>query len=524
MPTAFGLPALASLNDPSIAVDQAALERQMAIAQALRQQAMTPVDTSGRQVGGIGYKVSPLEGIAKALQAYQANKMDAGNDTSRMALAQRMAQALKGTFGDQAAPQSGTDTSSGYPQSAPSQGGSSGMGLGGMIQMGIANDIGGPEAAKIVGQKWSTPEAIQVLRGKGQDPHAVGALETGELQRKVSDATAAGRGAVNIPGMPGPVGVPPAIPGTSQSWNPATKQWDTQQVAGALPAVQAAATAETLGKNPGVDENGKPLPFGGRIAPASTQEMAPQQIAILKKELQDWQAAPPSPARTQNMKDIQTQLDSVQPKAYAAPPLGTENTQKMLDQAWTTQMGKNREAQNTKSYLQNIVTAAEKGAIVGPGADRREMIQGMLQLAGVKEQVNTNATTQTQLLDKYANQIVTRLGQGGLGTDAARAMLESAYPGKHMNVEAIREAAGNLMGAQEMEQAKTRFLTDPATKRDAAEYQKREVTFDQAADPRVWQYKSIRDPQQRKAFAQTLMQQDPTFPDRIKKLESLGAL
>jgi hypothetical protein len=65
------------------------------------------------------------------------------------------------------------------------------------------------------------------------------------------------------------------------------------------------------------------------------------------------------------------------------------------------------------------------------------------------------------LLDKYANQIVTRLGQGGLGTDAARAMLESAYPNKHMNLPAIREAVANLSGAQDMVQAKARYLLEP---------------------------------------------------------------
>jgi hypothetical protein len=75
-----------------------------------------------------------------------------------------------------------------------------------------------------------------------------------------------------------------------------------------------------------------------------------------------------------------------------------------------------------------------------------------------------------------------------------------------------------------MTMAKSRFLQDAAIKRDSTAYQQREIQFDQAADPRIWQYKSIRDPEQRKAFARQLMQQDPSLPDRIKKLESLGAL
>lgn len=513
MATAFGLDQLGSLYDPNIAVDQQALMRQMAIAEALRKQAQTPVDTSNRQIGGVAYKVSPMEGLAKALQAYQANQADTTNDQSRLALAQRMAQALKGMM-----PGGAPDAPSGAPAGAPTAGGGSPMGIGDLVQMGVANDIGGPEAAKIMGQRFNTPEAIQVLRGKGVDPKAMGAAELGEAQRKVSDATSAGRGAVNIPGAPGPVAIPTAPPGSSMAWNPQTQTWESKAVLGGLPAVKAAATAQTLGANPGFDNKGQPLPFDEIVPPDVQAKRDETRKQIIGSEL----GQEKNPAVRA---DLQTEINATRGgRAYPAPPLGTEGSQKALDTAWNAQVTKNREAQNTKSYLQNIVTAAEKGAIVGPGAERRELIQGMFQLAGIKEDVNTNATTQTQLLDKYSNQIVARLGQGGLGTDAARAILASAYPGKHMNVDAIREAAANLNGAQEMEQAKTRLLQSAAAKRDKPEYDRREIAFDQAADPRIWQYAGIRDPQQKKAFAQTLIQQDPSFAERVKALKDLGVL
>lgn len=40
-------------------------QQQEALAQALLQQGSIPIDTNNRQIGGVGYKVSPLEGVAK---------------------------------------------------------------------------------------------------------------------------------------------------------------------------------------------------------------------------------------------------------------------------------------------------------------------------------------------------------------------------------------------------------------------------------------------------------------------------
>ena len=109
-------------------------------------------------------------------------------------------------------------------------------------------------------------------------------------------------------------------------------------------------------------------------------------------------------------------------------------------------------------------------------------------------------------------------------TDAGRSLVSAAYPGQHMTVDAIREAAGNIVGAQRMDQAKTRYLMDVGTKRDTAGYSRKEIQFDQAADPRIWQYKEMADGPAKKAFAQDLMKQDPKFADRIKQLEAMGAM
>jgi hypothetical protein len=111
-----------------------------------------------------------------------------------------------------------------------------------------------------------------------------------------------------------------------------------------------------------------------------------------------------------------------------------------------------------------------------------------------------------------------------MGTDAARSILQSAYPNSHMTPQAINEAADNLQGASQMVQAKTRLLAPLRNKGDAQAYNDAEVQFDQSADPRIFQYANIKDPAARSAFAKNLMQQDPTIVNKIQSLQKLGAL
>lgn len=62
--------------------DDETLRRQQALADMLRQQSMTPLPAAS-------YRVSPLEGLAKMLQAYSARKWDEVNDQTRQANTQR---------------------------------------------------------------------------------------------------------------------------------------------------------------------------------------------------------------------------------------------------------------------------------------------------------------------------------------------------------------------------------------------------------------------------------------------------
>ncbi|UUX38888.1 hypothetical protein NTJ56_08815 [Burkholderia contaminans] len=214
---------------------------------------------------------------------------------------------------------------------------------------------------------------------------------------------------------------------------------------------------------------------------------------------------------------------------YAAQPLGvvagataaSTNQQGELSKKWSDLTAQNQQAQSVISNLQNIKTLAGK-AIVGPQSDRLAYANSLLSLAGSERA--TDMTTANDLLNKYSNQITARLGQGGMGTDAARAILQSAYPNSHMTQGAINEAADNLIGAQQMVQAKARVLAPLRNSNDAAGYTNAELAFDQNADPRIFQYTGIKDPTARAAFAKNLIAQDPGIVDKIQALQKLGAL
>lgn len=214
---------------------------------------------------------------------------------------------------------------------------------------------------------------------------------------------------------------------------------------------------------------------------------------------------------------------------YAEPPMGAQANataaanaqQSELSKKWSDLNGQNQQAQNTISYLSNIKDLASKAA-TGPQSDRITFVNGLLSLAGSEKA--TDAVTANNLLDKYSNQIVARLGQGGLGTDAARSIVQSAYPNAHMTPAAIHEAVDNLVGATQMTQAKARILAPLANARDATAYNNTELKFDQNADPRIFQYANIQDPVQRQAFAKKLVQQDPKILTKIQNLQAMGAL
>lgn len=189
--------------------------------------------------------------------------------------------------------------------------------------------------------------------------------------------------------------------------------------------------------------------------------------------------------------------------------VAADASQKELSDKWTNLNAQNQNAQSTISLLQNIKSQAAKAA-VGPASDRIDYANGLLSLVG--NQKATDAVTANDLLDKYSNQIVAKLGQGGLGTDAGRAIVAAGNPNSHMNLPAINEAVDNLVGATQQIQAKTALLAPLVNARDPANYIKTENAFDKAADPRIFQYMNM-SPQQQAQYVSTLP------ADQIKSLK-----
>lgn len=209
---------------------------------------------------------------------------------------------------------------------------------------------------------------------------------------------------------------------------------------------------------------------------------------------------------------------------YGSPPLGAatfaQGQVKQMQDRWGALRDQNASAQTVRSQLQNIASLAP-GAITGAEADKRSYVNGLLSLVGVPGA--QDAKTATDLLDKYSNQIIAKLGQGGLGTDAARSIVSAGNPNAHMTVPAIQEAVRNLDAQYQMPQAKAALLQHYANANDPAGYTKAETTFDRNADPRIWEWQSIQDPAARQKFAASVLKRDPKFGQKIQALEQLGA-
>jgi hypothetical protein len=76
-----------------------------------------------------------------------------------------------------------------------------------------------------------------------------------------------------------------------------------------------------------------------------------------------------------------------------------------------------------------------------------------------------------------------------------------------------------------MVKAKAALLSPYGNNRDAVGYQQKEMAFDQNADPRIWQYKALREsnPAAARTFLQGVLKQDPHFINKADALSKLGA-
>lgn len=303
--------------------------------------------------------------------------------------------------------------------------------------------------------------------------------------------------------MPGYASANAGIVGAAEKAKADQQIRDVTLPTGAVVPVRAGAAANAGGAQAGLG----PATWTGNQLP-------PDQVNRLRA------AAQSGDPQSQQLIDA---YDKAQPRLGADPTVQAARTgqQTALAEKWKPLNDAAANTQTVNARLDTIADLAGR-ASVGPMSDKVQYANSLLSMAGSDKA--TDATSAKALLDKNANQIVAQLGQGGMGTDAARAILGAAYPNSKMPAPAIKEAVSNLKAVNTMTEAKARVLQPHYLNNDPAAYQQAESQFNAVADPRVFQWYGMHDPSQQAAYAKRMIQQDPTFRSKVEALTKMGAL
>lgn len=145
---------------------------------------------------------------------------------------------------------------------------------------------------------------------------------------------------------------------------------------------------------------------------------------------------------------------------------------------WVETVKKASTAEARIGLFQDIKKYAPE-AFTGVGGARKELAAGIARLIGID--AYTAEQTATEQLAKNAN----LLALAGGNTDAARSLAEAANPNKKLNEESIKKIADQLIGVEKMNLARRQYLQPFSN--NAQEYEKRQLQFDNVADPRLFQ-------------------------------------
>lgn len=566
----------ASINEQLMTAQQ-----QLALAQALRGQSLQPIQAPGGQNG----RISPLSALAQALNAYGSKGMlqDATHDFAgaQAAQARMQGQMLAQANAEPApqpapapAPDSGAAPAQPAPVAPQPASGAAPADAGAMpAPAGPAAPAAAPPTASQ--PAGDSPEAAQArdLRQRGGMLEALGYSEkaktlydqAGQIEARIRDRA-----------TPAPTDTEKLL--LSQGVQRGSPQWN-QALAGAVSKANYVAPVQVAQGNVALDprtnqpimQNPKmadgmaadfsnpmkptasavPGYAAGNAANVGAAEGAKADAAIRDVTLPNgatvpMRAGPAAAAGSaswtggqlppQALAQLQAGAAQGNPDAKAAlaayqqaqPQLGADptiqaartNKQTALAEKWRPLNDAVSNAQTINSRLDTIKDLATR-ASTGQFADKLQFSNSLLSLAGSEKA--TDAATAKALLDKNASQIVAQLGQGGLGTDAARAIIGSAYPNSHMPAPAIAEAVDNLKAANSMQVAKAGVLQQHMLNNDPVAYQKAETQFNAAADPRIFQWHAMPAGDAKNAYARKLMQQDPAIAKRISSLDSMGA-
>jgi len=558
---------LAYMADPSLYTEQLQAQQRQQLANLLLQQGLAPMGGT-ESVGGVAIRRSPLEGAAKiaALLSGQSLQNTANQQMGDLMARQQAAMMQAFGAGSTGTPQ-GAQGAQPVPQGAPQ--GASGsatpagaMGLPGMSPMQsymaysmdpgkymdsylkgyTPNDTtvqarqGGVDpvvANRLALIKASTDPKILGMQQAGMSPEQIYASIFGEAVKNAEVDRKAGNAFWNP--VTGQTGMVPKIP---EGANPVGAPMPNGAIQGvaAIPGNAGILEGNTAATGRGAAQNDMvtiELPNGQKQAMTRSQfidyangqrggytfDVRPGTEAQVRTQLQnsgDFQALGAfDRQQAQRMPGVTTGQST---QDAASAQAGGRGQQDDLGKRFTDLRGRVAQSQTTNSYLESIKGLADSAA-TGKFSDKLNYVNSLL--APFSERA-TDEVTANNLLDKYANQITARLGQGGLGTDAARTLLSAAYPNAHMTKDAIKEAADNLMAANDMDKAKLSLLAAPGNSRNAIQYQQIEQRFDQVADPRVWQLARMT-PQQAQAYLSKLTPaQQADLRQRAATLKQMG--
>jgi hypothetical protein len=399
--------------------------------------------------------------------------------------------------------------------------------------------MGGPtKFADAIATANAPTDFVKSLRAAGIEPgSAIGRQLIQQnlfKQNYVAPVNARPGSILRDPGSNMPVAFNPHVPeGTSPVFDAGGNVSSFQPIGNAEAAIGLGERARAFGKGqatPSVayDANNRPV-FStvaqdvvraqpGVMGAFDTTKATPEAISAAIAQIKD----PQERANAQAAFDSQMRANPSQltPQLRPGAAQGATLSQDELSSKGKQLLADNANANTVISRLQNIKLLAP-GAIAGAETGRRDFFNGLLSLAGIKGA--EDAKTASDLLDKNQSQIVSalRMGQGGTGTDALQTLLGAANPNRHMTKEAIQEAADQLIASQRMLQDKAKVLQDQYLTRDPIAYGKKEIQFDQNADPRVWQLQSM-SPQQQAVYVKSLP--PDMAADLLKKRQELKKL
>jgi hypothetical protein len=180
---------------------------------------------------------------------------------------------------------------------------------------------------------------------------------------------------------------------------------------------------------------------------------------------------------------------------------------------WKTTSTNASTAQQTIATLQKIRQLAPN-AFTGVGGARKELITGIANAIGIS--AFEAEKTATDELMKNSN----LLSLAGGNTDAARVLAEATNPNKKMNEKAIIEVVGQLIGIQNMNAAKAKYLGQYRNTPD--NYIQQLANFNDIADSRLFQEMNREEVAKLKASMSE--SEIKIMSDKIRKAKIMGVI